>query len=111
MIRRPPRSTLFPYTTLFRSLARRLIGVEHHIARLAFDGDAGDFRLEGAAGHGGLGALYALRGIGILHLPGEDVLDRRGIGHNNHRPSVVGAFQPVDSHISEAFYTARAYCR
>src|SRR3712207_8920414 len=25
MIRRPPRSTLFPYTTLFRSLALRLI--------------------------------------------------------------------------------------
>src|SRR5689334_24244231 len=24
MIRRPPRSTLFPYTTLFRSLPRRL---------------------------------------------------------------------------------------
>src|SRR2546430_8752732 len=24
MIRRPPRSTLFPYTTLFRSLAREL---------------------------------------------------------------------------------------
>src|SRR2546430_16750233 len=24
MIRRPPRSTLFPYTTLFRSLARRI---------------------------------------------------------------------------------------
>src|SRR3712207_7165084 len=27
MIRRPPRSTLFPYTTLFRSLARELVGV------------------------------------------------------------------------------------
>src|SRR5258708_29114525 len=25
MIRRPPRSTLFPYTTLFRSLARRVL--------------------------------------------------------------------------------------
>src|SRR3989442_7615518 len=25
MIRRPPRSTLFPYTTLFRSLASRLM--------------------------------------------------------------------------------------
>src|SRR2546430_2172620 len=25
MIRRPPRSTLFPYTTLFRSLARALL--------------------------------------------------------------------------------------
>src|SRR2546430_13026412 len=26
MIRRPPRSTLFPYTTLFRSLPDRLLG-------------------------------------------------------------------------------------
>src|SRR5437588_2100815 len=26
MIRRPPRSTLFPYTTLFRSLAGRRVG-------------------------------------------------------------------------------------
>src|SRR5438105_9295759 len=26
MIRRPPRSTLFPYTTLFRSLGRCLLG-------------------------------------------------------------------------------------
>src|SRR5687768_17663490 len=25
MLRRPPRSTLFPYTTLFRSLPRRLV--------------------------------------------------------------------------------------
>src|SRR2546426_8833536 len=29
MIRRPPRSTLFPYTTLFRSLARQL-ALTHH---------------------------------------------------------------------------------
>src|SRR3712207_7373068 len=27
MIRRPPRSTLFPYTTLFRSLEQRLLAV------------------------------------------------------------------------------------
>src|SRR3712207_7491134 len=27
MIRRPPRSTLFPYTTLFRSQARPCVGV------------------------------------------------------------------------------------
>src|SRR2546429_4480405 len=27
MIRRPPRSTLFPYTTLFRSVARELAAV------------------------------------------------------------------------------------
>src|SRR5256885_9080083 len=28
MIRRPPRSTLFPYTTLFRSTERKIITVE-----------------------------------------------------------------------------------
>src|SRR5256885_16527695 len=37
MIRRPPRSTLFPYTTLFRSVARVVIGLRaldplHHRA-------------------------------------------------------------------------------
>src|SRR3712207_9090275 len=31
MIRRPPRSTLFPYTTLFRSGVER----RHHLARVA----------------------------------------------------------------------------
>src|SRR5689334_24185623 len=35
MIRRPPRSTLFPYTTLFRSVRKRSVG-EHHPAGKAF---------------------------------------------------------------------------
>src|SRR2546425_2619780 len=30
MIRRPPRSTLFPYTTLFRSPQRRAPAAAHH---------------------------------------------------------------------------------
>src|SRR2546422_6280202 len=30
MIRRPPRSTLFPYTTLFRSLSETVAGVQFH---------------------------------------------------------------------------------
>src|SRR5438132_7592938 len=30
MIRRPPRSTLFPYTTLFRSQSREHRGAQHH---------------------------------------------------------------------------------
>src|SRR3712207_7965106 len=33
MIRRPPRSTLFPYTTLFRSRGRRVGGRAFHEAR------------------------------------------------------------------------------
>src|SRR3989454_12608213 len=35
MIRRPPRSTLFPYTTLFRSLAEELQYRANFIASLA----------------------------------------------------------------------------
>src|SRR2546430_13205669 len=30
MTRRPPRSTLFPYPTLFRSLAGHLAGIRHY---------------------------------------------------------------------------------
>src|SRR3712207_7403455 len=39
MIRRPPRSTLFPYTTLFRSRDHRLQRLTH-ILRLDFGQDA-----------------------------------------------------------------------
>src|SRR3712207_2828576 len=38
MIRRPPRSTLFPYTTLFRSLAASLAG---HGSLVLIGGEAG----------------------------------------------------------------------
>src|SRR3712207_8957397 len=33
MIRRPPRSTLFPYTTLFRSVVLALHGNQHAVRR------------------------------------------------------------------------------
>src|SRR3712207_7162301 len=39
MIRRPPRSTLFPYTTLFRSLAPLFAGDEAPAADAAEGGD------------------------------------------------------------------------
>src|SRR5438105_12640649 len=37
MIRRPPRSTLFPYTTLFRSLFRRPKVVSRNVTAIAFN--------------------------------------------------------------------------
>src|SRR3712207_6859892 len=50
MIRRPPRSTLFPYTTLFRSARRRRDGVPR--------------RVDGAPrAHGGAGAAL----LGVAH--------------------------------------------
>src|SRR2546423_12008564 len=37
MIRRPPRSTLFPYTTLFRSA--RILGVQLHVLHASTERD------------------------------------------------------------------------
>src|SRR3712207_7059470 len=46
MIRRPPRSTLFPYTTLFRSEARLLVELEHGVGARLGD-DAGELLARG----------------------------------------------------------------
>src|SRR5947209_17322753 len=55
MIRRPPRSTLFPYTTLFRSApgaAERVVGVDEQDGRAREGGDvAFEGRLLGGVGH------------------------------------------------------------
>src|SRR3712207_7236347 len=57
MIRRPPRSTLFPYTTLFRSKERKQFGkaigefqaVQHQIARAAVEVEAATLTVYNAA--------------------------------------------------------------
>src|SRR3712207_8229994 len=41
MIRRPPRSTLFPYTTLFRSGRPGALHADHDLRRLRPDRDTG----------------------------------------------------------------------
>src|SRR3712207_7015408 len=68
MIRRPPRSTLFPYTTLFRShcvVERDVRGVDppvHLIGRASTDDGAGDTGPREGPRHGELreGAAQAL---------------------------------------------------
>src|SRR3712207_9209929 len=45
MIRRPPRSTLFPYTTLFRSETERLGDLVNELVPLA-RAEAGELRLD-----------------------------------------------------------------
>src|SRR3712207_6907983 len=55
MIRRPPRSTLFPYTTLFRSQGTSVLLVEQNatmalgVADLAYVLDVGEVSLSGSA--------------------------------------------------------------
>src|SRR5256885_12066839 len=49
MIRRPPRSTLFPYTTLFRSVHELTPGPEAVVRRSAALGQSRQTPLEGVA--------------------------------------------------------------
>src|SRR2546422_9328568 len=53
MIRRPPRSTLFPYTTLFRSLSSDFLGgfQAEHLAQIAQVAGILSDRLAGRVGH------------------------------------------------------------
>src|SRR3989441_8163050 len=59
MIRRPPRSTLFPYTTLFRSARRRPAG--SHVAPRREQAGAGYRRLPRARGGEPAGGLLLQR--------------------------------------------------
>src|SRR3712207_9066510 len=75
MIRRPPRSTLFPYTTLFRSVVLGQLDVEE-------GGEVLD-RQPGGDPHRAVGQLLDRRALEAVVLVGdladdllEDVLDR-----------------------------------
>src|SRR2546422_7679493 len=77
MIRRPPRSTLFPYTTLFRSLQRTPLGEcrshrRRHLQGLERVGDGED--LDGV-GQG--------EGIDVPILPYDLVIDRKSTRLNS----------------------------
>src|SRR3712207_2143118 len=83
MIRRPPRSTLFPYTTLFRS-RRRVLPRRHLHVRAGRDGREPDGRAVGALRRPGLHehAARALDGG-----EGTDRRPRLPDGRAGHRPS------------------------
>src|SRR2546428_9006347 len=93
MIRRPPRSTLFPYTTLFRSLTphgveagdhdrvRRVVDDHVHAGGglegadvATFTPDDPPFHLVGWEGDGGHRALGRVLGGDALDRDGEDLL-------------------------------------
>src|SRR3712207_8476653 len=66
MIRRPPRSTLFPYTTLFRSRAGPVVGVD---AALAVGVRGRVRRGEPAAAEGQRAVGREARGVHLAPVP------------------------------------------
>src|SRR3712207_8558896 len=76
MIRRPPRSTLFPYTTLFRSLAHTGTGRDDdHLAGLQAVGEL--VEVADAGGHATGGAAAGGDGVQFVHRRLQDVLEAR----------------------------------
>src|SRR3712207_8360487 len=80
MIRRPPRSTLFPYTTLFRSLqphaARRGAGLDEGLPRTV------------AGGRLGLGAVELPRRLRPAGLPPARRADRKSTRLNSSNANI-----------------------
>src|SRR3712207_9553507 len=70
MIRRPPRSTLFPYTTLFRSVPDRAVDRRAHRAGILRVDQPGKV-LDAAAERLATQAVELVQAVG----PGHDVVD------------------------------------
>src|SRR3712207_7810890 len=83
MIRRPPRSTLFPYTTLFRSPAAVGRGGDPLVGQ-----EAGGVLGVEIAGDGALLHLRARLGQRLAHLPCED---RKSTRLNSSHPNISHA--------------------
>src|SRR2546427_6564896 len=97
MIRRPPRSTLFPYTTLFRS-GKEYIQGRHHRAAIA----------RVAKRHGAIGAGRHRLQLPAYRLAGEAILGRAGIAHF---PEALVLPRRSEEHTSELQSQSNLVCR
>src|SRR3989442_8237313 len=77
MIRRPPRSTLFPYTTLFRSLRRKVSN------DLKLDLDGHDLALEACSSLDRAARLLLKDDSSVLLLEAAERLDRKSTRLNS----------------------------
>src|SRR5438445_10241452 len=79
MIRRPPRSTLFPYTTLFRSKAPSSLLAHQGVIEIAFPEHRTDFEVE----------LAVVIGIRTKNVSVGDALDRKSTRLNSSLRQLV----------------------
>src|SRR2546428_7188165 len=96
MIRRPPRSTLFPYTTLFRSLghpAAAMVGSRNHTA---YGAEAARLLATGVAARGAVVVSGMARGIAaIAHAAALDAGARSAGGPANGCAGAYPAANPT----------------
>src|SRR3712207_7485946 len=85
MIRRPPRSTLFPYTTLFRSVEQQVAGEEHGAVRDPDDDVVGGVRRPAAVHHV---ALQVVRPQGDPVGEGQERRDRKSTRLNSSHANI-----------------------
>src|SRR3712207_2852512 len=71
MIRRPPRSTLFPYTTLFRSQVEQVGGAEQRVGQRTV-------LVEGRGGQPGQRRAHPQRAVHLVLLGAVDQAQREG---------------------------------
>src|SRR3712207_8659734 len=84
MIRRPPRSTLFPYTTLFRSPSA--LEVHQVLQHLVGAGDDAAVGLEAALGDDQPGELLGQVDVGHLQRAGDQ--DRKSTRLNSSHANI-----------------------
>src|SRR5690348_17458393 len=93
MIRRPPRSTLFPYTTLFRSGALYELVLDQTIVLavdVEVDAEAHEVVVIDAdeVGRDERSVLRVGLGRRVVHVAGGDALDRKSTRLNSSHPSI-----------------------
>src|SRR2546426_12615550 len=99
MIRRPPRSTLFPYTTLFRSPQDFRLGDARDVAVRDLEGRAVDDPVGDRPAEQPVVRVDLPEAVGeaVLGLGGQLALPggRRGLGHGGGRPRLGSPAGPV----------------
>src|SRR5258708_31701724 len=103
MIRRPPRSTLFPYTTLFRSLFLSLSGLRRiNLTIYLLDIYLGAMKMEGGATPN---ALLGLLSLGPMSVYDIRQLISQSIGH--FWSESYGQIYPGLNRLATAVYVER----